>query len=206
MYLLGNFSSECHTQRSPISTIYGELWSCLPWGNQLPFRPFLPPPLLADTRSLSLQMEVCLGCGLSCLPLLVAWQMALPQSIINRNVLARRLSHLSHMLNALNGTRGNYIGACTRCCLSVCLSVSVEGSRTFTCCLSLPLSRALSLSYFLSLFFSPFYSLLPLSFPLCLCYKRNLSSRVCLINYITNIDYNILYIYIDIYRFYWLHM
>lgn len=196
MYLLGNFSSECHTQRSPISTIYGELWSCLPWGNQPDF-PF-SPPLLTDARSLSLQMEVCLGYGLSCLPLLVAWQMALPQSIINRNVLARRLSHLSHMLNAPNGTRGNYIGACTRCCLSlsVCLSVSAEGSRTFTCCLLLPLSSALSQILSFSLFFS--LSLSPSSFfP---SVFGNLSSRVCLINYIANIDY------IDIYRFSWLHM
>lgn len=41
--------------------------------------------------------------------------MALPQSIINRNVLARRLCHLSHMLNASNGTRGNYIEKCICC-------------------------------------------------------------------------------------------
>lgn len=170
MYLLGNFSSECHTQRSPISTIYGELWSCLPWGNQPDF-PF-SPPLLTDARSLSLQMEVCLGYGLSCLPLLVAWQMALPQSIINRNVLARRLSHLSHMLNAPNGTRGNYIGACTRCCLSVCLSLWKAQGRLLAVFYSLCL--VLSLRYFLSLFFSPFHSLLPLSFPLCLgtCHRE----------------------------------
>lgn len=166
MYLLGNFSSECHTQRSPISTIYGELWSCLPWGNQ-PDSPF-SPPLLADARSLSLQMEVCLGYGLSCLPLLVAWQMALPQSIINRNVLARRLSHLSHMLNAPNGTRGNYIGACTRCCLSVCGRLKDVYLLSFTPFVSC------SLTYFLSLFFSPLHSLPPLSFPLCLgtCHRE----------------------------------
>lgn len=147
MYLLGNFSSECHTQRSPISTIYGELWSCLPWGNQPDF-PF-SPPLLTDARSLSLQMEVCLGYGLSCLPLLVAWQMALPQSIINRNVLARRLSHLSHMLNAPNGTRGNYIGACTRCCLSVCGKLKDVYLLSFTPSISCFLSHTFFLSFFL---------------------------------------------------------
>lgn len=144
MYLLCHFSSECHTQCSPISTIYGELWSCLPWGNQVCPTPF-SPPLSRCSVTVSAN-GTCLGYGLSCLPLLVAWQMALPQSIINRNVLARRLSHLSHMLNAPNGTRGNYIGACTRCCLSVCLSLCVEGSRTFTFCLSLPLSLSRGLS------------------------------------------------------------
>lgn len=143
MYLLGNFSSECHTQRFPISTIYGELWSCLPWGNHL-YPPF-SPPLSRCSVTVSAN-GTCLVYGLSCLPLLVAWQMALPQSIINRNVLARRLSHLSHMLNAPNGTRGNYIGACTLCCLSVCWTLCVEGSRTITFCLSLPLSLSRGLS------------------------------------------------------------
>lgn len=164
------------------------------------------PPLSRCSVTVSAN-GTCLGYGLSCLPLLVAWQMALPQSIINRNVLARRLSHLSHMLNAPNGTRGNYIGACTRCCLSVCLSLCVKGSRTFTFCLSLPLSlsRCLSLLISLSLIYSLplfYFSLLLfpfLSFFLCLGYKRNLSPQVWLINYITNIGYNIQFM---VYRVY----
>lgn len=106
--------------------------------------------------------------------------MALPQFIINRNVLARRLSHLSHMLNAPNGTRGNYIGACTRCLWGRLKDVFFY--RSLSLCMSLSISLFLSLS--ISLFLSPSISLSVLST------KRTCQRELGLINYCTNIDSN----------------